>query len=381
MVTVKTYLFDLTKGGWIDTPDKGLDSSKTLLFCFGNLHKNSKLKEAYLNLSKEFPNSKIVGCSTAGEIKDKEYFEESLVVALIKFEKSSIYTISKNFKSSKSFRELGKEVVNELIKKDKHLKAIIFFCDGININGTKLVEGMNEVLPEDVVLSGGLAGDGVDFKETYTYHNSEISKNSIVGIGLYGESLFVKSNYKGGWDKFGIERKITSSKDNILYSLNGEPALELYKRYLGDYSKKLPASALLFPLLVKRDKKDEPKVRTILGVDEEHQAMIFAGDIPEGGYATFMKANLERLIDAASLASFEINQDLPQNTLCISISCVGRHLVLKQRTEEELEAVMESLPKGAKQIGFYSYGEISGLQNRKCDLHNQTMTITLMGEV
>ncbi len=381
MVTVKTYLFDLTKGGWIDTPDKELDSSKTLLFCFGNLHKNSKLKEAYLDLSKKFPNSKIVGCSTAGEIKDKEYFENSLTVGAIKFNESSIYTLLREFKRDDDYKKVGKEVIEEIAKKNRDLKSVIFFCDGININGTKLVEGMNEALPKGVVLSGGLAGDGVDFKKTVVFCRDKIFNSAIVVVGLYGKSLFVKSNYKGGWDKFGIERKITSAKDNILYSLNGEPALKVYKRYLGDYSKKLPASALLFPLLIKRDKKDEPKVRTILGIDEKHQAMIFAGDIPEGGYATFMKANLERLLDAASLASFEINQDLPQNTLCISISCVGRHLVLKQRTEEELEAVMESLPKDVKQIGFYSYGEISGLQNRKCDLHNQTMTITLVGEI
>jgi hypothetical protein len=228
-----------------------------------------------------------------------------------------------------------------------------------------------------------LAGDGVDFKKTQIYHSNSILDTGVVAVGFYGENIFARGNYEGGWDRFGIDRKITSSKDNILYTLNDEPALKIYKRYLGEFSKNLPASALRFPLLVRREQGDEPKVRTILQIDEDTQAMIFAGDIPEGGFATFMKANIERLIDAAysTTAELEFEPNIPENLLCISISCVGRQLVLKQRTEEELEAVMEVLPANSFQIGFYSYGEVSALSNGKCDLHNQTMTVTLIGEL
>ncbi len=376
---IETYLFEKE---WDKKPNPNIDSKNTLLLCFGNLHKNRLLKEAYLQLVKEFPKSHIIGCSTAGEIKDSEFFENTLVMAVLKFEHSNLVTIHKEFKKDSNLKELGKNLITDLYSRGDNLKTIIFFSEGIDINGTKLIDGMNETLKPQTILSGGLAGDGVDFKETFVYHSKKILKNGIVAVGFYGERLFTKSSYKGGWDRFGIERKITSAKDNILYSLNDEPALKLYKRYLGEYSKKLPASALLFPLLVRRDKNDEPKVRTILQIDEENQAMIFAGDIPEGGYATFMKANLERLIDAAYSTTAELEiKELPKELLCLSISCVGRHLVLKQRTEEELEAVMESLPENAKQIGFYSYGEVSALHNKKCDLHNQTMTITLIGEL
>ena len=38
------------------------------------------------------------------------------------------------------------------------------------------------------------------------------------------------------------------------------------------------------------------------------------------------------------------------------------------------------LPKGTKQIGFYSYGEISPYTTGSCDLHNQTMTLTTVTE-
>jgi hypothetical protein len=59
---------------------------------------------------------------------------------------------------------------------------------------------------------------------------------------------------------------------------------------------------------------------------------------------------------------------------------VGRRLVLGSRTEEEIEATLEVLPKGTQQIGFYSYGEISPYTAGTCDLHNQTMTLTTLSE-
>jgi len=377
---VRTYSFQKE---WNQPLDTAYDSPQTLLLCFGNLHKEKHLKDAYLELCKKFPNSHIVGCSTAGEIKDKEFFEKSLVVAVVKLEKSFLESIHKKLNKNSNLKEVGSKIVQDLSNKRENLKSIIFFCDGININGTRLIEGMNEKLAPDVTLSGGLAGDGVDFKKTQIYHSNSILDTGVVAVGFYGENIFARGNYEGGWDRFGIDRKITSSKDNILYTLNDEPALKIYKRYLGEFSKNLPASALRFPLLVRREQGDEPKVRTILQIDEDTQAMIFAGDIPEGGFATFMKANIERLIDAAysTTAELEFEPNIPENLLCISISCVGRQLVLKQRTEEELEAVMEVLPANSFQIGFYSYGEVSALSNGKCDLHNQTMTVTLIGEL
>jgi hypothetical protein len=382
---VETYLFQ--KNNWDKELDISKDSPQTLLLCFGNLNRYPKLKSAYLELCEKFPASNIVGCSTAGEMKDGEFFEQSLVVALVKFEKSQVEVAIREFKKGDDLKVVGGKLMRELVLARDNLKSVFILSDGIDVNGTRLVQGLNDVLGDKIVLTGGLAGDETEFKSTYLYFNGEIKEDSVLAVGIYGKSILVKSNYRGGWDKFGVERIITSSKDNILYSLNGEPALQVYKRYLGEYSSKLPASALLFPLLVRKDREDnKPKVRTILGIDEKNQAMIFAGDIPEGGLATFMKTNLERLIDAASIASDELVKEFRDNLpdgdmLCISISCVGRRLVLKQRTDEEAEAVKDALPLNSFQVGFYSYGEISPLHNGQCALHNQTMTLTLIGEL
>ncbi|RJQ51925.1 MAG: hypothetical protein C4530_19405, partial [Desulfobacteraceae bacterium] len=187
----------------------------------------------------------------------------------------------------------------------------------------------------------------------------------------------------GGWDPFGPERLVTRSKGNVLYELDGQSALELYKRYLGEHAKELPASGLLFPLNMRTAESDSGVVRTILAVDEADQSMTFAGDVPEGAHVRLMKANFDHLVDGAigaAQTSYEaIGSRSPE--LAILISCVGRKFILKQRVEEEVEGVQEVLGADTVLTGFYSYGEICPSAPRaNCELHNQTMTITTFAE-
>jgi hypothetical protein len=187
-----------------------------------------------------------------------------------------------------------------------------------------------------------------------------------------------------GWSKFGPERTITKSKGNVLYEVDGRPALKLYKEYLGERASELPASALLFPMQIspKRDAKDKV-VRTVLAVDESDQSMTFAGDMPEGSRAQLMLANSNSLIEGASTAA-KVITDPPKPyspSLTIAVSCFGRRLVLGERIDEEIEATMEQLPADTTMVGFYSYGEFSPVTGgRECELHNQTMTLTAISE-
>ena len=246
---------------------------------------------------------------------------------------------------------------------------------------------MNDTLGETVVVTGGLAGDGTRFKRTWVLKDRSPQSGYVTAVGFYGDHIRLGHGSKGGWDKFGPERQVTKSHSNVLYELDGRPALQLYKEYLGDRAAGLPATGLLFPLAI-RTSPSEGKVlvRTILAVDEAAQSMTFAGDIPQGVFAQLMRANFDRLIQGASeAAALTINHHGSSHptspTLSVAISCVGRRLVLGERTEEEIEATLEILPKGSSQIGFYSYGELSPYANGACDLHNQTMTLTTIAEL
>ncbi|MEK7277154.1 MAG: FIST C-terminal domain-containing protein, partial [Chloroflexota bacterium] len=221
------------------------------------------------------------------------------------------------------------------------------------------------------------------FEETYVLWDDTPEKFVVAALGIYGDHIKVGYGSLGGWDSFGPERLITKSKGNVLFELDGKSALELYKQYLGDHAQGLPATGLLFPLSLRVAEDDTPVVRTILAVSEPEQSMTFAGDVPEGSYARLMKANFDRLVDGAIGAAQTTYQAVGSATpdLAILISCVGRKLILKQRIEEEVEGVREVLGEKAVLAGFYSYGEISPFTpGAKCELHNQTMTITTFSE-
>ena len=246
-----------------------------------------------------------------------------------------------------------------------------------------LLAGFRKALPVTISLTGGLAGDGSDFTTTCVIDADGVPRsNRISAIGLYGSELEIGYGSFGGWDSFGIDRKITRSKENVLFEIDGTPALELYKSFLGEKASELPGSGLLFPLSLRTESDQMPVVRTILAVNEEDQSITFAGDMPNGGFVKFMKANIDRLINGAiKAAEISMQSESRSPELAILISCVGRKLVLKQLVEEEVEAARDILGKDTVITGFYSYGEISPFSNgAQCELHNQTMTITTFSE-
>jgi len=350
-----------------------------LILLFGSRQKIDNELD-FETLKSQFPNAHFGGCSTAGHILESEVHDNDIALTFIKFrttriEQATVDLNEVNFNSEQA----GMELVSAF--RLEGLKHLLVFSDGLEVNGSALTNGMLKMLPPYVSITGGLAADGSDFNETGIVNNDGVHRNIVTAIGFYGRDLHVSFGSRGGWDSFGIDRRVTSSKDNVLYEIDGVPALDLYKTYLGDRAKDLPASGLLFPLSMRYKADTPPLVRTILGVDEETKSLTFAGDIPEGSYVRLMKANIDRIItgaeDAAKTTKLAVDA---KPELSILVSCVGRKLVLKQMVEEEVEAVNEILDPDCC-TGFYSYGEIAPMDKYgPCTLHNQTMTITSFSE-
>lgn len=365
--------------GWEPSAPRRLDGAQlVLLFGSPGALKRDDLRG---QAASAYPSAWTFGCSTAGDIFGTEVSDDSLVVTAVRFEWTRIQGASTSIAGPGDSLAAGERLAGCLIGDD--LVHVLVLSDGLHVNGSKLVEGLSRVLPERVTVTGGLSGDGPRFKETLVISGGEPASHTIAALGLYGDGLRVGYASLGGWDPFGPERLITRSSGNILYELDGRSALDLYKTYLGPHASDLPASGLLFPLSLRTGEGETPVVRTILSVDEEHSSMTFAGDVPEGCYARFMKANFDRLIDGAvgaARTSYDaVGSASPD--LALLVSCVGRKLVLAQRVEEEVEGVREVLGARAVLAGFYSYGEISPFTpDARCELHNQTMTITTFSE-
>lgn len=326
-----------------------------------------------------WPAGIVVGCSTAGQIAGTAVFDAGAVATAIHFDHTELAVATVSTSAERS-GEAGKKLAGELNRPG--LVHVLVFSEGLAINGDALVRGLSESLPPHVTVTGGLSADGEAFRETIVIARGAVCRHAVVGVGLYGDRLKVGYGSLGGWDSFGPERMVTRSAGNILYELDGQSALALYKKYLGEHAADLPASGLLFPLSL-RMHGDAPVVRTILSVNEADQSMAFAGDVPEGGYVRLMKANFDRLIDGAVGAGRVSTQALKDSPaeLALLISCVGRRMVLRQRVEEEVEGVKEVVGLKAVLTGFYSYGEISPFTpSARCELHNQTMTVTTLTE-
>jgi hypothetical protein len=365
--------------GWVPAPPGRLGTQAQLVLLFGSpaCLKQTGWQE---DIEKAYPKSHRLGCSTAGEIYGTEVTDETLVATAVAFEHTQLQGASLRLGEVGDSYQAGAWLANSL--PHESLVHVLVISDGQNANGSALVAGLTEHLPAGVTLTGGLAGDGDRFQETLVLWDAPPAPDVISVLGLYGDRLKVGFGSLGGWDAFGPERVVTRSEGNILYELDGQPALELYKKYLGEHAKELPASGLLFPLSLKKG-GSESVVRTILGVNETQQSLTFAGDLPEGAYARLMKANFDRLIDGAVGAAQTSYEAIGKNSpeLALLISCVGRKLVLKQRIEEEVEGVQDVLGQETVLAGFYSYGEISPFNpSAKCELHNQTMTITTLSE-
>lgn len=377
---MKLETLSLTEAGWSQQPFPPLDSAQTLVIVFG-APGFAERAEAFRDLAAAYPQAQIVGCSTSGEILGATVQDNSLAVAVLQFEATRLAVTTASVTSAQDSRAAGEALARQLLQPD--LRGVFVLSDGILVNGSELVRGLNAVLPETVVVTGGLAGDGVSFGRTWVIKDGRPQAGFISAVGLYGEHVRLGHGSKGGWDIFGPERIVTRAAGNVLYELDGKPALALYKEYLGERAAELPAAALLFPLALRAGPADDKQiVRTILAVSEPDQSMTFAGDMPVGYHARMMKANFDRLVDGASAAALMTKEHNPCSgpALAIAVSCVGRRLVLGERTEEELEAVLEVLPPGTLQVGFYSYGEISPYATGHCDLHNQTMTLTTICE-
>lgn len=379
VMQLKTYHYNAGQG-WSQPFDSTLDSQHTMLLVLSSLGQ-AKLESGLKDLRRAFPNATWVGCSTAGEICGDALMDQSLVVAVARFEHTRLRLASATIAESSESQMVGTQLGAALDAPD--LKAVFLLSDGLCVNGSSLIKGLTDNLDGQVIVTGGLAGDGDRFETTWVMQDQAPQSHRITAVGLYGERLRVSHGSKGGWDLLGPERRITGSRSNVLQSIDGQPALALYKKYLGERANGLPATALLFPLaILNTHAKDGVTVRTVLSVNEEENSITFAGDVPEGSTVRLMSANFERLINGAGEAAASIMLDDYRGNalLTIGISCIGRRLVLGQRTEEEIEEVRHALPAGSELVGFYSYGEISPLASGRCDLHNQTMTLTSFWE-
>ncbi len=367
------------------TPARSIGAEEIDLVLYFGIREALEDGARYFELREMFPKAHIVGCSTGGQIHNNDVNDDEIAAAALSFDATNVRLACEAARSPEHSRACGDAIGRSLAAPD--LAGIFVLSDGLNINGSELVAGIVGVVGDGVPVTGGLAGDGAQFKETLVGADCAPRKHTVAAIGFYGSAIRIGHGSAGGWDEFGPRRRITRSDGNVLYTLDGSPALDLYERYLGEEEAKgLPGTALLFPLRIyDPDRPQHDLVRTVLAIDRATRSMTFAGDMPEGWVAQLMRGNFDRLAagagDAARQAASSVAKHPVEDGLAVLVSCIGRRLLMGQHTTDEVEAVGAEFGPGMPRLGFYSYGEISPhAVSGVCELHNQTMTITAITE-
>jgi hypothetical protein len=339
----------------------------------------------YGELRELFPKAHVVGCSTGGQIRNDDVSDDDVAAVAVRFDATRTRLAYETVAGAGQSRRCGVAIGQALDADD--LAGIFILSDGLNVNGSDLVAGVSDALRRPVPLTGGLAGDGAKFEETLVGADCAPKSGGVAAVGFYGDAIRIGHGSAGGWDEFGPRRSITRSAGNVLYELDGEPALDLYERYLGeDESKGLPGTALLFPLLIRDPTAPEiDLVRTVLAVDRKARSMTFAGDVPMGWVGQLMRGNFDRLAAGAAAAARQarlgLGPERDRDGLAVLVSCIGRRLLMGQQVMAEVEAAGLELGARIPRVGFYSYGEISPHgASGVCQLHNQTMTVTAITE-
>lgn len=370
-------------GGVDELSDDTTDAQLVLVFGARPLLADEAcVSEAMTNLRARCPRAEIVFCSGGGQIIASDVVDDILVATALRLEYGRIATAAVTRAPDADSAEVGARLASRL--PHDGLRYVFVLSDGLRVNGSALVRGMTSCLPPDVTLSGGLAADNGEFASTLIGLNDAPTPGQIVAIGFYGDRLLVSHGSLGGWEMFGPDRRVTRAACNVVYELDGQPALALYKRYLGSFAAELPASALLFPLCLQPHERAETGlVRTVLSVNDADASMTFAGDIPEGTHVRLMRASREGLVAGAEGAALTARRAMGRvdPELVLLVSCIGRRLVLKHRVDEEVESARDVMGPHPAFAGFYSFGELAPAEGGGTSvLHNQTMTITALAE-
>ncbi|MFM2034830.1 MAG: hypothetical protein RL459_95 [Pseudomonadota bacterium] len=359
--------------GWEPTTPASPDADLVLVFADTPYFRQP---ECYEQLRSLYPLAIIVGCTSSGSILGTHISDGDMVATAIQLQSAQVRLAQASVPLGEDVKQVSARLAEEL--GDGGLRHLMLLSEGLTVNGSDLAAAVSG---RGVTTTGGLAGDGSRFEQTWVMANGPARQGQVAMLGFYGD-LNVRTGCEAGWREFGAERTVTRSTGNVVYEIDHQPALELYTRYLGPLAQDLPASGLRFPLSTRTEQQPAPVIRTLLGVNPAESSLTFAGDVPQGALCRLMRADIDALLETSGIAA-EAVTPLPSgsDSLCVVISCVGRRLVMGQNTEEELEMVQQRLGSSAYMTGFYSYGELSptGLQGQ-CQLHNQTLTLLHFSE-
>lgn len=327
----------------------------------------------------------LVGCSTAGEIAISGPQDSGVVVLALGGPGFAARTAVATGLSSR-LRESGKELVSALghDDPDRPHRILLLLTDGLAGDQQEILRGVYDHVGFAVPLVGGCAGDDLRMRQTAQLHGGEVHTDAIVAAGLWSTGPFGIGVHHG-WQPVGDPMLVTSSAETTVFTLDDEPALDVYLDRLDapDDARTDPDAftrfALTHPLGLRR-RAEEPDIRFVGEADFAARTLGCIAAVPQGGLVWFMQGDEESVLeatDAACADALGALGDRPPLGL-VAFDCIARRGVLGGegiRTEIERLA---ALAAGTPVAGFYTYGEIARTSGAG-GFHNQTLVVLAVG--
>ncbi len=368
---VKTFRTSSVKGfrqSWDENTVDGFEPNAAIIFASVDLDLSGII--ALLGSK----GVRVLGSTSCGEflydLKGKVISEGGLVCSMMKLKPGTFDFEMFNGKGLTSY-DLGKTAGEWAVKAFRE-PAILVVASGLSIDGEQLVRGIQEFAGKGITMYGGLAGDDARFKETFVFSESSSETNAAILMVLDKDFYEVNGIATSGWVSIGADKIITQAEGNVVYTIDHEPALDVYKQYLNVNDEDLPEIGVEYPLLIRKS-GTEFILRAVLNVDRKKKTLIFAGTVPEGAVVTFSSSPGFEIIEYTRNKVGEFYKHNSETDLLILFSCMARHNALGPTISEEIEEAWMKWKKPL--IGFFTYGEIGNNYNSSCDFYNQTFTL------
>lgn len=360
------YTTDHALGEWLVSSTRSVYRSALIQIFSGILDPNV-LRALTQFILEKLTDAVIIGTTTGGEIVNGKMLDERIVISLSLFDRTDLKSIHLSGDNSES---MGREIAASIVGEET--KCVIMFSDGLKCNGDAILRGFNSAGCNDIVVAGGMSGDNYHFKNTYCIHGEQIFENGVVAVAFSNPDLEVFHTYNLSWNPIGKKMFVTKSDGNIVYEIDHKPIEDIYAKYLGkDVVEKMPASTIEFPLIMQGG--NISIARSMIAIPEDHNGVIYAGEIPEGSEVRFGVGS-PNMLGESSKKSYFLARENPIEGLFV-YSCVARKTFLGK----ELENEFYPLAKIAPLSGFFTYGEFyHGSDGNK--LLNVTTTVLGLSE-
>ena len=322
----------------------------------------------------------IIGATSSGEFIDGYQSKGEAVMMLFDIDKNDYCILFEDIGDrllSDAAATLARTALQKFKKPAFILCSSCLSADGRVLEGETLIRGIEKEAGSQVNIFGGMAGDDITFTGTYVFTYDQSSDFGIVSLILNEDKIDLHGMAISGWKPIGISRIITKSEDNLIYTIDEKPALEIYMRFLGrDVSSAnnqvnfFDTIAVHYPFQVEREDR-EPMMVSPIGYDHEKEALICESNVPQGSRFRFSTPPdfdiMKTVVEKANELKTKTNAEAEA---LLIFSCVGRLSALGPMAQEENEGLYDVWK--SPMAGFYTYGEFGRALNGKHEFHSTT---------